>query len=114
MYKPAKILVSLILFSVVATTFYWFELRPSTIRKNCSWIHEQSPEIKAISGDESVIVPNTSNLDLNTWEGLNAEAEAKLMMRKKVGSSAVSAMDYWRKSTSKEYDFCLRSNGLEK
>jgi hypothetical protein len=54
--KTNWILISLIIFillCVVGGSFYWFEYRPTEIKKNCSYTTFTIPEVKAISKEEA-------------------------------------------------------------
>jgi len=51
--KPYKIFLAL--FLIVATWFYWFEVRPSRIKHSCSWVEryeEAKPEQLAMTEEE--------------------------------------------------------------
>ena len=137
-------LISLIIFillCVLGGSFYWFEYRPTEIKKNCSYTTFTIPEVKAISKEEAEFSKSKnesckeqSETILN--EVLSGESAGYLKWQRQ-NSMDLEAIDKWivenecdnrypikeeaeyqppkedrRDATEKEYNDCLRRNGL--
>lgn len=114
------------LLALICVMFYWFQLRPTWIRQDCSWIHVQKDAISAIQGDDSVVVPALIPKDVadyDTWDKYlsrygkviytNSD-EVQRLQSQKNGYPGEVAEDYWMQASDDEYQFCLQSRGLLK
>lgn len=118
------------LFVVFAGLFYWYEYRPTEIRRECSWTPYTIPAKEAFSGvtkeeaDEknekaTAKCRKTTLADLNdkTWESVNEQAEIDTFCnvfpaKEEPPRPAEPERTAWRQSTDREYTQCLRNNGL--
>jgi uncharacterized membrane protein YhaH (DUF805 family) len=123
-------LMSLAVLAIIAGLFYWFQYRPSKIKQECSWVEEISEAIPyrpAMNRGEMILhgvledcskeafannpqwnSPEKIALEEKLCEAIN-ETKVK---EYSVAQEAVPAKSWWRKATTKEYEFCLHSRGL--
>ncbi|MFA7627994.1 MAG: hypothetical protein WCY37_01045 [Candidatus Dojkabacteria bacterium] len=125
-------LVSLIIFillCVIGGSFYWFEYRPTEIKKNCSYTTFTIPEVKAISKEEAEFsklenefckeqIEISSNLndsekmDMQAIDRFILENECNRRYPIKEETEYQPSKEDRRDATEKEYNDCLRRNGL--
>lgn len=94
-------------FLLLAAWFYWYEFRPSQIKKECSW---KTVHIDAVSGISPLLKSVTSMENCD-----KAPDKAFCENRKKVllsDRNAKPARDETRLATSTEYSACIHSKGL--
>lgn len=94
--------------------FYWFQLRPSNIKKSCSWITETIPANAGVTKDQADI--NKKIYDKCIASDWVCEKPADIgrigLMRITEETPAQPEKEVTRDATKKEYDLCLRQNGL--
>lgn len=136
-------LVSLIIFillCVLGGSFYWFEYRPTEIKKNCSYTTFTIPEVQAISKEEAEssksknesckeqsdtilneVLPNLSGYDkwrrqqsddLDAIDRWIVEEECDRRYPIKEETEYQPQKEGRKDATEKEYNDCLRRNGL--
>jgi hypothetical protein len=141
--KTNWILISLLiftLFSVLGGSFYWFEYRPTEIKKNCSYTTFTIPEVQAISKEEAEssksknesckeqsdtilneVLPNLSGYDkwrrqqsddLDAIDRWIVEEECDRRYPIKEETEYQPQKEGRKDATEKEYNDCLRRNGL--
>lgn len=97
--------------------FYWFQIRPINIKKNCSQIREVIPADIGITKNQADI--NTKIYNEKCGIGGEYQGNGRLQSfkcyllekdtRERVPASEKTAI---RETTKNEYDLCLRNNGL--
>lgn len=104
--------IIIVLLMILVFIFYWFQVRPTNIKKDCSWVTETIPADpgvtkeqaeankvefeKRISGDySSSVVMDRFTLSKNSKERLPSPEKIET-----------------REATDEEYKTCLRQNGL--
>lgn len=96
--------------------FYWYEVRPSKIRAECSWVAKHSDAKPAYTGkteDELKLegaLMNCSNTS-GTYRQY-CESTNKVTIESWTPRSAEIERDVFVPATKTEYDFCIRSRGL--
>lgn len=105
---------------VFAGLFYWYEYRPTEIRRECSWSPYSIPAKEASAGvtkEEAVTrcLQNLSDFSKEftndaSWESFNRQACMK--SEAEPPRPAELERTAWRQATDKEYTQCLRNNGL--
>lgn len=124
--------IYVLLFIIALLLFYWYQVRPSQIKHDCSWVkinHVAVPAYPAMTKDELLakgiitacpsplptpiptpgIVPiMTSNFWISVCDQNNINTIEKYSKPR----AAIPASVSWRKSTDTEYKFCLRDKGL--
>ncbi len=117
--NKAKGAVVVLGLALIGGWFYWFQYRPTEIKKDCSWVHIQNAAVPAVPPDNSITDAQIDALENKAksttgewWESLNASAEANALRKEKAGNPGKPAEDYWAKATDEQYDTCLRERGL--
>jgi len=125
--KKITIMIFTVLLLIIAL-FYWFEIRPSKIRQECSFVTKHIDAIPARPAktksellSEGIIKP-CSIFDQLYYGQFSNETEDKQFCenRNRVLIESYSkpilaeeAKDILEPATKEEYDFCIRSNGLK-
>lgn len=103
---------------ILGFIFYWFQLRPTTIRKNCSWLTQMEKGANAIPAFPGVTKEEANRKRSSCSDRATTEASLVLC---EIGNTevpprpAVPAQpdkEVTREATKTEYDKCLRHNGL--
>lgn len=135
--KIRKFLLVIGILLLLGFTFYWYEIRPSQIKHDCSWIKEYvggSPSRLAMTEKqlkENGLLKNCSSIqkmqgngaivdlfndkfeDVDTNPKIKCENENKrLISVYSQAKPAVIAKERQRETTNEEYKFCLRDKGL--
>ena len=111
--------------------FYWFQWRPSQIKHGCSWVKMHTDAIQAKTGmtEEELrekgllrtcpaptsTVAFSTDLLKSLSDPNNPIACAsrnKEVINANKSQEYVSAKDWYRATTTAEYQFCLHDNGL--
>ncbi len=109
-------------------SFYWFEYRPTEIKKNCSYVVYTIPEVLEITAEEAEASKKSNELckesikvesaetygrfDLAGLERALAENECDSQHPVKVETKYQPSREAVRDATDKEFNSCLRRNGL--
>jgi hypothetical protein len=118
-----KIVVAFIILigtSLAGSSFYWFELRPIPIKKECSWVTDTrisvlgdlgqtQAEADKVNAENKKRFPNGCvDVDSSSLDAVicNSVATARPPREQKMES-------YIRAASSEEYKECLRHNGLD-
>lgn len=137
--NSSKITIAVIVLSALGL-FYWFEVRPTRIKHDCSWVRKYRqaiPERPAMSEDElslkgmledcdrykSVDSNNDTDSEKNNGIFEFSDWDAELMAACHDRNRVViedyrtikpeePAQEWYEKATKKEYDFCLHDKGL--
>lgn len=120
-FRALLVLIALIL---IAGWFYWFEFRPAKIRQECSWVKhttEAIPAKPAMTEEElkaNGLIKNdckTSGyvgiFSLPSQENCSFKNN-QIIEEYKTARAAVPAKDWYSKASDKDFDFCIRENGL--
>lgn len=130
-------LVSLIIFillCVLGGSFYWFEYRPTEIRKSCSYVKVIIPEVQEVTKSESerskeentsckkeiVSSGNCTDIDSRHSDLFDVEAFKRWLDCEgcdsehpfKEQTSYQPSREEYREASEEEYEKCLRSNGI--
>ncbi len=135
MLKSYRLTIFLVV-ALLLTAFTWYEIRPSWIKHDCSWIKEIEAGVPAkpsMTEDElqannmlstcdkpveQPIQPDMTALERHRITVLNDAYDRCLENNRKIVSdyaqprNAVPEKVSWRKSNTHEYEFCLRDKGL--
>lgn len=103
--------IVIVLVVILGLLFYWFQIRPINIKKNCSWVTETIPADPGVTkeqaelnkksfdeqqcGKEKLISSRCFQLKTDTVERLPQPERKEIT-----------------EATEKEYNLCLRQNGL--
>lgn len=129
--KKQKTLLTIFILLIVSAVFYWFQIRPSKIKHDCSWIahHEDAvPERQAMTEEElrekgmledCDRYPNYADPQGSVVQSLEA-SRGRICRNNnqykiedyKNSKPAKPARDWYEASTDSEYKFCLRDKGL--
>jgi hypothetical protein len=112
--KEYRVIIIIVLI-ILGFTFYWFQIRPVSIKKSCSWISEIIPsdngitreqaEINKIAFEQCKIDNQNNGLSITTPECwlLEKNSNERPPQPEKIEA---------RESTYDEYKSCLRQHGL--
>lgn len=122
-----RLKVCIVILAVFA--FGWFELRPTAIRANCSWVKRYTLPVAEVTQAQT----NQANIDLATcqkeypnhktvydelipnnggYQGLPSPECAALVLAAQGPHPAVPSRTYYVAADSAQYSFCLHSHGL--
>lgn len=129
-------IVITILFGLLGGAFYWFEYRPTQIRKSCSYVKVIIPEVQEVTLEESedtkvanrrckqeiVSSGNCSDIDSSHsvtwgWEAFSKWAECESCNGKfpiKEQTSYQPSREEYKEALEEDYQRCLRNNGIQK
>ena len=125
-------LASLVLLTLIAGVFYWFEYRPSKIREECSWINKhteaipEQPTMNEAQLKEKGLITDCSNWvkpidpnlpqDLQNFEkrrnDICGSGNQRIIEKYSKSTPAIPAKDWSEKASTKEYEFCIKSKGI--
>ncbi|KKU47276.1 MAG: hypothetical protein UX68_C0041G0005 [Parcubacteria group bacterium GW2011_GWA2_46_9] len=96
--------------------FYWFQWRPSSIRRECSWVQrhinavQAQPAIPPKSQQELLAAyqkcKNDKGYLCEMWYRLDHSSSGRPEIK------AEPAKDWWESASPSEYSSCLHSKGL--
>jgi hypothetical protein len=127
--KPnMRVFVFLLIIVLVSFCFYWFQIRPTQIKHDCSWIKHHSDEVLTKKGltesqlkEKGMLVacptltllpPKGGRLFGDYIDMPNCYFENKRIIELNKPIQHVPAKDWWVKATKDEYTFCLHDKGL--
>lgn len=98
---------------ILGGAFYWFQIRPTTIKRNCSWFTEIIKADPGITKEQAEI----NKIKLNNGECSNSEGRLTsfscYMLEKDTKERPPQPeKEVTNEATKNEYDMCLRQNGL--
>jgi len=116
-YWKIILIITAFIFIVFIIIFYWYAIRPSQIKKGCSWIIEKGYSAEEKNTAREYINKNNcpivdeliSGRVIKKYLKDNRETTGCFINRKIIDAPD---KDYRRKSSETEYDDCLRENGL--
>ncbi len=100
----------LLILGIIGGLFYWFEIRPTKIRQECSWVKKHT--------DAQPVIPPMSDNEIraagctNRGYGIYTDLVDKYCEEKKIGKPAEDAKNWIEPASKDIYDFCVRSKGL--
>ena len=106
-----KILVLVIIIILIA--FYWFAVRPTSIKKNCFWFTEVIPVDLGVTKEQAEI--NKKELESRIAGKYNSEfvpIDRFTLSKNSVERLPQPEKEVIREATKDEYSACLRQNGL--
>lgn len=114
----------LVILVIIFCAFYWFQLRSTLARRQCSWLTQLeagTPAVPEVTKEEAgrenaqnIITENKNRAD-NNCDKNDAGFFCSLSFSTVYPSPAIPAgADKWvtREATRSEYDMCLRNHGL--
>lgn len=109
-------LMSIFLILILSTVFYWFEYRPSKIRQECSWVQKHQDATAYIPAKtENELKEEGTFMDCSKIS-TGAFKDFCEHRNKSFGKEVLAqpARDWYEKATTSEYEFCIKSKGLNK
>lgn len=113
-FKTSIIIIAIVM---VGSAFYWYELRPSKIKHDCSWVKKYSGAISEITQEQydECMDKQTNDRkkdfeDCKGKSGLFCDLFLDSICPKP--RNAQPAKDWWEKANKNEYDFCIHEKGL--
>ena len=120
-YLKYQVVILIVL--VLGGLFYWFQLRPAFIKKECSWVEKHTeavPEVTQADIDQAKIdsancneikYPENRIQTVAEWKEANAAAHCRLLA---TGGprAAVPPKTYYEPASSAQYSQCLHAHGL--
>ena len=117
--KYISIIIIFLSLLVVSLSFYWFQIRPSQIREDCSWtkkhqdaslgvtkVEADEKKAKCIEEQNENRVPGKLG---DFYYDLGIEGCANMYRY----IPPQDEKDWYEKASEEEYKFCLRSKGLK-
>lgn len=113
----------LIVVAVIGSLFYWYELRPSRIKHECSWVEYKvnaQPADPGITREEEALskeryeacIENDRKRNPPVGGGMRLIPDCEYPVAYKEPSLATLERTETREATEEEYRFCLRDKGL--
>lgn len=115
--KFFKILIFVILFLILIFVFYWFEYRPTKIRQECSWVQKYQDAISyAPAKTEEQLRAEGALMDCSTYSIDSFRDACEDINNSLIGKEiqAQPARDWYEKANTQEYEFCIRSKGINR
>lgn len=126
--KYKKLLILIILIAGILL-FYWFQIRPTQIKHDCSWVKKHTDAIRARVGlteaelraegklKNCLAVPTPSTFEESRNQFINLEGTWCISHNQEIidqnkPQKYVPAKDWYEKASSQEYQFCLHDKGL--
>ncbi len=109
------VIVAIIL--IIGFTFYWVQIRPSNIKKGCSWFTEVIPADLGIIKEQADINKKVYDEKCGTggeYQGNGRLQSVKCFLLEKDTKERLPQSEKTNvtEATEKEYEMCLRQNGL--
>lgn len=117
--KNISIIIICLSLLIVGSSFYWFQVRPSQIRRDCSWTKKHSDAVVGVTQEEAdrrkaeCIERQNKNKESGMLSDAWYELNVKGCEDTYKSSTSQPAKDWYEKASEKEYDFCLHSKGLK-
>lgn len=118
----------IILLPTLSGAFYWFQVRPSQIKHECSWVKRHADAIPAKAGKtetqlkaegklkDCAAIPASSNNEPGVTFSLLRNnlcyVENAEVIKRNKPQTYVPAKNWYEKATKEEYTFCLHDKGL--
>lgn len=103
--------------TITGYLFFWFQIRPAEIRKECSAVevHEDAkPADPGLTKEEAEVKKEQCEKEnCSDGNGGGKICWPCASIQSKPATEAADAKDYSRQATEKEYEFCLHEKGLE-
>jgi hypothetical protein len=100
---------------LLGSLFYWYQVRPASIKHDCSWVMVHEDMKSAVTQAEIDAETKKREIDCanskDSWERLNFCSLIKGITSQEP-HDAVPIKDYYRKASEDEYKFCLHDKGL--
>lgn len=99
---------------VLVFLFYWFQVRPVSIKKNCSWVTETIKADPGVTKEQAEVNKKIyEKCVASEWDCDNPLGPGRLeLYRNREERLAQPEKDEIKKATDKEYNQCLREHGL--
>ncbi len=121
-----KISLFLIILTLLISGFYWFQVRPTQIKHDCSWVKKHSEAIPARKGmtkeelqTKGLLKDCPPELKPKLLEDFAANRNEIMcsydnatIIEDNKPLPYTPAKDWWVKATKEEYQFCLHDKGL--
>ena len=121
--------VAIISVVILGGLFFWFQIRPAEIKKECSWVEKQTSavaEVTQAQADQAKIdlaacqktYPNHKTIydalipNNGGYQGMPSPECSALDLAAQGPHPAVPSRNYYVAADSAQYSFCLHSHGL--
>ena len=110
--KWLRLTIIMLIVAIFGGLFYWYELRPAQIKKDCSWVKQVR------SAQQEVTEAQAIESQKRYEECLKEKGNPTGLSKLGVCGYAIDRQDYvpesiyYRKASKTEYDFCVHSKGL--
>ena len=117
--KNVSIIIICLSLFIVGSSFYWFQVRPSQIRRDCSWIKKHSDAVVGVTQEEAdrqkaeCIERQNVNRESGALNDFYYELSIKGCEDMYKSITSQPAKDWYEKASEKDYEFCLHSKGLK-
>ncbi len=106
-YKVIIILVSVLI--LILGTFYWFQLRPTLIKKNCSWFTKTIKVDAGVTKEQAF--ENKKGYEQCSAKG-GSSVDCFVLKLNSIERPFRPEKEITIEATNIQYDMCLRLNGL--
>jgi hypothetical protein len=117
------VLITFVVITYIA--FYWYEIRPSNIKHQCSWVRHYQEGVPAeLPMTESQLrergmlddcdrnVIDTGSISTKLFGPSCVSSNMSIIDEYRDGKPAVEAKEWWEPADEDEYKFCLHDKGL--
>lgn len=95
---------------ILGIAFYWFQIRPTSIKKECSWTTKTIPADPGVTKEQAEVNNEAFNSQCSK-EGVKS-VKCWLLEKDTKERASSQEKEETREATDKEYKQCLRQNGL--
>ncbi|MES2023855.1 MAG: hypothetical protein V4439_04170 [Patescibacteria group bacterium] len=105
--------IVIIVVLVLGFLFYWFQLRPVMIKKNCSWFTEVTPADIGITKEQADINKiKLSNGECSDSQGRLSSFSCYMLEKDTAVRPPSPEKTETKEATKIQYDKCLKHNGF--
>jgi hypothetical protein len=101
--------IFIVILVTLGAIFYWFQIRPVSIKKNCSWVTETIEADPGVTKEQAEV--NKKAFDICVAGGL-CEGSRVEKWRNSTERPPSQERTETNEATEKEYNMCLRQHGL--
>lgn len=99
--------IGITILAVAGIDFYWFAVRPSSIRKECSWVIIETYSAQEKQAAKDYVNKNCSSNKNGQFESADCYIQEQII------SAPLNGETKRRRATDEEYINCLRENGMD-
>jgi len=109
-----KLIIIVFIVVIFGGLFYWYELRPVQIKKDCSWVKQVQPAQQEVTKAQAIEsqkkYEECLKENLKRGDGMYKSPCDMIYLKKE--QDYVPESTYYREAFKTEYDFCVNSKGL--